>query len=64
MYKSGSEKRKLKPAEKEMLKKHPKITAFLKSETGEVNKKQELVEERIEEEVCTSVEKGHILEER
>ena len=38
-YKSGSEKRKLKQAEKEMLKKHTKITTFLKSDTGEVNKK-------------------------
>ena len=62
-HKSGSEKRKLKQAENEMLKKHTKTT-FLKSDTGEVNKEQELVEERIEEDVCASVEKDHILEER
>ena len=47
-----------------MLKKHKKITTFLKFDTGEVNKEQELVEERIEEDVCASVEKDHILEER
>ena len=63
-YKSGSEKRNLKQAENEMLKKHTKLTTFLKSDTGEVNKEQEIVEERIEEEVCASVDKEHILEER
>ena len=47
-----------------MLKKLTKITAFLKSDTGKVNKEQELVEEKIEEEVCASVEKEHIFEER
>ena len=35
-----------------MLKKHTKKTAFLKSDTGEVNKEQELVDERIERGVC------------
>ena len=55
-YKSGIEKRKLKQVENEILKKHTKIT-FLKSNTGEVNKVQEIVEERIEEEVCASVQK-------
>ena len=65
-YKSGIEKRKLKQAKNEMLKNHKKnkITKFLKSDTGEVNKEQELVEERIEEEVCATVEKEPILEER
>ena len=47
-----------------MLNKHTKITAFLKSDNGEVNKEQELVEERIEKEVCASVEKDYILKER
>ena len=47
-----------------MLKKHTKIMAFLKSKTGKINKDQETVEERIQEEVCTSVEKEHVLEER
>ena len=63
-HKPGSEKRKLKQAENEMLKKQTKITTFLKSNTGEVNKEQEFVEERIAEEVCASVGKEHILEER
>ncbi len=50
-YKSGSEKQKLKQAENEMLKKHPKITAFLKSdsEEKEQEERQELVEEKSEE---------------
>ena len=47
-----------------MLKKHSKIRTFLKSDTGEVNKEQELVEERIEEEVCARVEKDQNPEER
>ena len=46
-----------------MLKKHTKLKAFLKSDTGEANKEQEPVEERIEEEVWASVEKDRILEE-
>ena len=63
-YKSGNEKRNLKQAEDEVLKKHSKITALLKSDTGEVNKEQEVMEDRTEEEVCASVEKDHILEKR
>ena len=55
----GNEKRKLKQAENEMLKKLTKITAFSKSDTGKVNKEQELVEEKIEEEVCSCVEEQH-----
>ena len=43
-YKSGKGNRKLKQAENEMLKKHRKITAFLKSDTGEVNEKKETAE--------------------
>ena len=43
-----------------MLKKHTKIKTFLKSDTGEVNKEHEIVEEGIEEEFCASVEKEHI----
>ena len=62
-YKSGNEKRSLKQDENEMLKKHTKLKAFLKSDTGEANKEQEPVEERIEEEVWASVEKDRILEE-
>ena len=46
-----------------MLKKYIKITAFLKADTDEVNKEQELVEEIIEE-VCAIVKKERILEER
>ena len=42
-YKSGNEKRNLKQDENEMLKKHTKLTAFLKSDTGEANKEQEPV---------------------
>ena len=61
-YKSGSEKRKLKQAGNGMMKKHTKITTFLKSDTGKINKGQKFVEERIEEEVCASVEKDHFLE--
>ena len=57
-------KKKLKQTENEMLKKHTKIMAFLKSKTGKINKDQETVEERIQGEVCTSVEKEHVLEER
>ena len=56
-YKSGSEKRKPKQAENEMFKKHTKSKRFLKSVTGKVNKEQELVKERIEEEVGASVKK-------
>ena len=62
--KSGSEKRILKQARNEISKKHTKITSFLKSDTGKVNKEQEPLEERMEEEVCTGVEEEHILEER
>ena len=47
-----------------MLKKHTKITVFLKSDAGEVNQEQEPVEEQIEEEVYASVEKECMLEER
>ena len=67
-YKSGSEKRKLKPAGDEMLKKHTKITTLLKSDTGEVNKEQGLAEKRIEEECALvlkktiSSKKGNILD--
>ena len=56
-YKSGSEKRKPKQAENEIFKKYTKLKRFLKSVTGKVNKEQELVEERIEEEVGASVKK-------
>ena len=37
---------------------------ILKSGTGELNKEQEIVEERFEEEACASVEQKHILKER
>ena len=63
LEKSGSEKRILKQTRKEILKKHTKIS-FLKSNTGKVNKEQEPLEERMEEEVCTGVEEEHIVEER
>ena len=53
-----------------MLKKHRKITAFLKSDTGEVNEEKETAEERIEEECGKEVvlkksissRKGNILD--
>ena len=64
-YKSGSEKRKLKQAENEMLKKHPKITSFLKSNSEvKEQERQELVEERIEEEVHSGAGIGEEPEER
>ena len=37
---------------------------ILKSGTGELNKEQEIVEERFEEVACASVEQKHILKER
>ena len=64
-YKSGSEKRKPKQAENEIFKKYTKLKRFLKSVTGKVNKEQELVEERIEEEVGASAKKKeHVHKER